>query len=409
MAVSNLKTNDPSLPSTHPSQFQGTDYRSRSGLPAGLEEVGDSLQPDVNGSHAPSPIPGRHIEEGILMIPEKLYFTLRFEGFPMWILALDRTLVMEVNFLDWAGPRELASAMSAQGHNVSLLNAAIAHIGLSKVHFGKPSRESSVLLVSGSRDFLRSYPGDSETPTVLLLAEHYSHKRVIQEGPFKWTRLRHSLFGGSTLFTALVGTNIPGFEPIKTPLRRNLGHVLDHTVRPKPSTEPSGETLTMADRLHPDLKDIEVTFQTSFIASGWGRRNLTLDEIGVAFGFPSWLRLCASSLDVFPVVPIQILDGCLRALPQATTRHVAIVPPLPPALVEASDSTWLPAVERFLPHTWVDASLVTDKAVKHDNADAPTHLWDARCALVCPGSEALLPVLRRGLHAWASRRMLREF
>jgi hypothetical protein len=232
---------------------------------------------------------------------------------------------------------------------------------------------------------------------------------VVQTGPFAWSRLRHSLFGGSTLFTALIGTNIPEFSPIKTPLRRNLGHVLDHTVRPRPSQKPDGAGLTMIDRLHPNLQDTEVTFQTSFTATGWGRRQLTLEEVGIAFGFPSWLRLSTSSVADFPVVPLQILDGCLRALPQATTRHSPIVPPLPAPLLASSDRTWLSALQRWLPHTWVDASLVTDKAVKHDNADAPTHLWDARCLSVCPTAEALLPLLRKWLHVWASRRMLREF
>jgi hypothetical protein len=327
----------------------------------------------------------------------------------MWILALDRTLVLEVNFLDWAGPRELTTAMSTQGHNVALLNAAISHIGLTKVRFGKPSRASSIWLISGPREFLESYCGVPGLPTLLLLAGHYPSKRVVQTGPFAWSRLRHSLFGGSTLFTALIGTNIPEFSPIKTPLRRNLGHVLDHTVRPRPSQKPDGAGLTMIDRLHPNLQDTEVTFQTSFTATGWGRRQLTLEEVGIAFGFPSWLRLSTSSVADFPVVPLQILDGCLRALPQATTRHSPIVPPLPAPLLASSDRTWLSALQRWLPHTWVDASLVTDKAVKHDNADAPTHLWDARCLSVCPTAEALLPLLRKWLHVWASRRMLREF
>jgi hypothetical protein len=125
---------------------------------------------------------------------------------------------MEVNFLDWAGPGELTTAMSVQGHDVSLLNVAISHIGLSKVRFGKPSRASSVWLIGGSRKFLSAYPGCPAVPTLLLLAGHYQVKRVIQDGPFTWAQLRHALFGSSTLFTALVGTNIPAFAPIKTPL-----------------------------------------------------------------------------------------------------------------------------------------------------------------------------------------------
>lgn len=40
----------------------------------------------------------------------------------------------------------------------------------------------------------------------------------------------------------------------------------------------------------------------------------------------------------------------------------------------------------FLTHAWVDANLVTDKAVKQDEARVPTHLWDKQCSLVLPYS-----------------------
>jgi hypothetical protein len=151
--------------------------------------VTDNLQLetiDVSWAHNPCPIPGRHVEEGILLIPEKLYFSLCFEGFPMWILALNWTLVMEVNFLDWAGPGERTTAMTSQGHNVSLLNAAIAHIGLSRVQFGKPSRPSLVWLVSGSSSFLAAYMPNPSQPTLLLLSGHYQAKRVAQTGLVTW-------------------------------------------------------------------------------------------------------------------------------------------------------------------------------------------------------------------------------
>jgi hypothetical protein len=208
---------------------------------------------DVSRPKAPSLIPGRHVKEGILLIPEKLYFTLKFDGFPIWILLLNRAMVQEVNFLDWAGPGALSAAMSSQGYNVSLFNAAISYIGLSKVQFGKPSRTASVWLVSGPTSFLVSYQECPSQPTLLLLSDHNPSKQVVQQGPFTWIQLRHLLFGGSTLFTALVGTNIPTFAPVKTPIRQNLGHVLDHGVLPIPLQRPLSEVLKMSDRLHPGL------------------------------------------------------------------------------------------------------------------------------------------------------------
>jgi hypothetical protein len=183
-------------------------------------------------------------------------------------------MVQEVNFMDWAGPGALSASMSSQGYNILLLNAAISHIGLSKVQFGKPSRTASVWLVSGSTSFLASYQGYPSHPMLLLLLDHYPSKQVVQQGPFTSIWLRHLLFGGSTLFTVLVGTNIPTFAPVKSLLQRNLGHVLNHGVCPIPFLQrPSSKVLTMSDRLHPGLDNTEVTYQTSFTASGWGGDN----------------------------------------------------------------------------------------------------------------------------------------
>jgi hypothetical protein len=53
--------------------------------------------------------------------------------------------------------------------------------------------------------------------------------------------------------------------------------------------------------------------------------------------------------------------------------------------------------------------LVTEKAVKHDEAGAPTHLWDQQCTLVFPHVSLALNKLRRILLRVASRNMIVEF
>jgi hypothetical protein len=64
-------------------------------------------------------IPGRHVDEGILMIPEKVSFlVLQFQGFPSWILALDWTVVQHVTFVDWESPGALLHAMQSQCYNL---------------------------------------------------------------------------------------------------------------------------------------------------------------------------------------------------------------------------------------------------------------------------------------------------
>jgi hypothetical protein len=45
---------------------------------------------------------------------------------------------------------------------------------------------------------------------------------------------------------------------------------------------------------------------------------------------------------------------------------------------------WLPELGKFLPDTWCDESLISDKAVKADEDPAPEHLWANRTRLVIP-------------------------
>ncbi len=76
-------------------------------------------------------------------------------------------------------------------------------------------------------------------------------------------------------------------------------------------------------------------------------------------------------------MPLQILDGCLRGvLPLVVGAN--ILPSVKPApVIPEATRTWLPNLQRFLPHSWIDSSVVTSKAAKRDDAVAPTHLWDA--------------------------------
>jgi hypothetical protein len=54
-------------------------------------------------------------------------------------------------------------------------------------------------------------------------------------------------------------------------------------------------------------------------------------------------------------------------------------------------------------------SIVTAKAVKSNDANVPSQLWDARCELVVPGIAPFLPRLRLWILAKASHRMMSKF
>jgi hypothetical protein len=46
--------------------------------------------------------------------------------------------------------------------------------------------------------------------------------------------------------------------------------------------------------------------------------------------------------------------------------------------------TWLPLIQKFLPDSWCDETLISDKAAKSDEALVPIHLWDNRSKMVYP-------------------------
>jgi hypothetical protein len=130
---------------------------------------------------------------------------------------------------------------------------------------------------------------------------------------FLWFHLRHPTFGDSTNFQALVGTKVLNFEPKRTTICCNIGHVLDHSNRPQPAPGLDAPAGILASHLLPvTALDADVgVYQTSFTMMGQGWCTLSDNELGITFGFPLWLRMAHPSCTTFPLVPVQILDGCL--------------------------------------------------------------------------------------------------
>jgi hypothetical protein len=206
------------------------------------------------------------------------------------------------------------------------------------------------------------------------------------------------MFGGVTNFQSILGTNLPEFEPVRTTLRHTIHHVIDYGIKPS-WANPLGDqnsTLSLEDCLHPLELGKLVLYPTHYSAMGWGARTLSTDELGIAFGLAAWARASSlQTIQIFPFVPIQVMDGCLKGLLSSSPKLTPLHTPLPQIVKPLSEQTWLPHLQKFLSHTWVDANLVTAKAVKRDNAGVPTHLWDKRCTLVLPHVGPALDRLRR--------------
>ena len=327
-------------------------------------------------------------------------FPLHFEFFPIWLLSLEKTFCSHLTILGVASAHSLRSKLEAMAAPVVLAHRAIVRLGLARVSYSSVIRPpvDAITLVSGSPVFLQSASELLRGQAALFLGcSHHSAKRP-PPGPAR-IRLSHRSFGGPTHFVALFGCQDIPCRPHETTLRRSVGHIFDFGARPDP-VDPSAEALSLDINgiLHPLDLEWPILHPTSFYRSGWGCRSLTPEELGIAFGFPAWLRAGGLTMEMFPCVPLQIMDACIREVLDDTAGFVS---PLAARLFDTPvapvGATWMPGIKRFLPHAWVPEDVITDKAVKHDDAAVHTAMWDNRITLVHPWSP---PQALRILHTY---------
>jgi hypothetical protein len=105
------------------------------------------------------------------------------------------------------------------------------------------------------------------------------------------------------------------------------------------------------------------------------------------------MRFGIDSDSVFPIPPVQGLIGWLGALTSSTQTATTTLPQLKPQEISTpATSTWFPNLSLALSHSWIDTATVSDKAVKHDDADAPIQLWNNRILMLFRLAEKLLQV-----------------
>jgi hypothetical protein len=397
--------------------------------PPGLEEAGEASEALLENRSKPfgrkvkSPTPqekatlgtrlgenpeeskraSRKVETGFLKKPTFRTFTLFFEGLPLWLLSLDRSFVSRVYICGFESSSELLCYLQNKELDPFLITKAAARLGLVRIEYLglRSPPQDAIKLVSGAPPFLISEANRLGRSVALYLSSS-ELKRSYKFLPkvVSWHRCRHESFGGCTTFTALLGVGgiITGYRPVTTSIRRTIGHVLDHSVRPSPianSTEMTSISLTVGSRLNPSDLGQTVRYRSNFYAKEWGSRTLTPDEIGLSFGLPTWLRGNKLERHHLPVVPIQILDGCLGGL---FSDSFALKETLPTPLVRpprvSSVTSWLPGIKKYLPHSWMKADTSPTKAVKSDDAGIPIHMWDQRILLVLPWVAPFLLFLR---------------
>jgi hypothetical protein len=109
----------------------------------------------------------RRVETGHIKIMQPRELSLVAENMPVWILAMEKDYCTTIHVVAHSSPGKFLKTMRQKNIDPHLVNIAVARLGLSRIHYlgTDPPPHKSVLLVSGSVDFLRR-----TTSTDLFLA-----------------------------------------------------------------------------------------------------------------------------------------------------------------------------------------------------------------------------------------------
>ena len=281
------------------------------------------------------------------------------------------------------------------------------------------SKSCEVLLGAGTVASMRNVVDscDGSLPAILL-ASPGEPRDVFRT--WRYHNVHHHLVGGATTSSAFLWTLNWRFRGTSPAVSRQLGHLLDHSTLPSAcSREPTFAHLTPDELLPMTAPLLPVVFPTHATRSKWGVRELTSKEIALCLDAPLWIISNPVLLGLFSqhhaeglIIPLKMLQAPLQSL------LVALAPASPgplqanvltPTCSEDPRGSWLPLLNMWLPHSWVDASSVTAKAAKHDDAEIYTGVWDSRISSVLPCSSATLTTLRTAFFGWWARRVYRSF
>jgi hypothetical protein len=362
----------------------------------------------------------RPVDSFFAQIRQQQSFALEFERAPLWLLGLDKHWCKTIFILGFSSYEEFISTLKKRGVETRLFQITIMHLGLDRFVWLSESVPPGdvTLLVSGSLPYLTD-PRSTRWlpwPCILLLDEHCRRRNIpkwLVEGNYRWIRNRHVSLGGSTSFMGLVGyrkTDSDFFKLTPVSLRRSLTHVIDHSEEPAWRRPPTGERIYLGKDLLPAIPAAcWIQYRSSRVKNGELTRKLTSEESAISFGVPHQLYDGGIQFSEIPTVPVQTLHALLegshmacRPVPGATIR-------LERSLEAPKSSTWLPTIKKFLSHEWVDTTAVTDKAVKSDDADVNTHMWEQRVNLPLPWAAAGFKILKRRMERFQRTRLYREF
>jgi hypothetical protein len=286
-----------------------------------------------------------------------------------------------------------------------------------------PLLDLSVVLLEGWTTYLQNWVGQLPGDTPLLLRLSAGGGRFLVPH-LHWLRFQHSKCGGVTAARLHIGFRGLPSCPMPDTVRRCISHIIQAKERPRPCG-PNGVKpfYKLDDLLLPSDLRRDVFLPSHFSYTGWGLRSLSLSELACAFDLPLWAQLAPEALTAwegllsqhsFPPVVIgaRLLHFYVPTFLAHVLEETPSVTPTSsqPGRKRQTGATYLPELDRFLPHSWIDQALVSDKAVKADDSEIHHRMWDARITLVLPWvTAASLAQFRPIVHLWWCRSVYRCF
>ena len=346
---------------------------------------------------------------GQLPVFRTTHFTVLFETHPWWIFALDKNFVSTV-FIPQFGSLKDFLRHCDDVHWETLLLHAIQLLGKEKFMFGNYDTKS-FFLISGPFEIFATSPFLVTLPITYIYVFDSFHKlRHLPKIVCPLFRLKHKHCGGATDMELIWGSSFSSKGLSRSPLRRQLGHFLEYHLKTRPWT-PACSRFLAHDRLLPvNHLHHPVRLPVHHFRSQFGLRALSSSELSSLFGLQHsyWAFM---TVDMFPILPIQVLDMILRQfLPRSNSHKQQFLPLSVPSPVSDLLPVTFKGLPGHLPSDWhVVSTVQSQKATKADDAAVPTQLWDNRILALFPHATALLPPLRRFVLRYLQRKMYLEF
>ena len=251
------------------------------------------------------------------------------------------------------------------------------------------------------------------------------HPRVVlltaplrRASPTQLRYINHSDVGGVTTHPSqFLLFNCPTFK-LQSTVRRSIGCVIEHKQH-LPSSDDKDNCISSEDLLPIRAINTPIWLPSRWNISGFATRSLASTELCSAFDLPKWcLQDRQVSFSFFwDIIPIKgqlaIIDFLLPTIAPPGTRIGALQLEQLEERPTNPCGEWITANDvgiDCVPLSWIDSTLVTDKAVKTDKASVPVHLWDQHvCLPLGVIDTSTLPILRSFFYCCYGKRLIGSF